>query len=108
MMINKIFQDLITEGIISVYLNNILIFTESLEEHCRITCLVLDCMREHKLYLQLEKYEFEKTKIEYLSIIISHNKVEIDPVKIAGVVDWLMPPNKKEVQSFIGFVSFYQ
>jgi hypothetical protein len=52
MMMNEIFQDLITEGIISVYLDNILIFTNSIEEHCRITCLVLDRMHEHKLYLR--------------------------------------------------------
>jgi hypothetical protein len=50
-MMNEIFQDLITEGIISVYLDDILIFTNSLEEHRRITRLVLDCMHEHKLYL---------------------------------------------------------
>jgi hypothetical protein len=68
-MMNEIFQDLITEGVISVYLDDFLIFTNSLEEHCRITCLVLDCMREHKLYLRPEKCEFEKTKIKYLSII---------------------------------------
>jgi hypothetical protein len=106
-MMNEIFQDLITEGVVSVYLNDILIFTNSLEEHSRITCLMLDRMREHKLYLQPEKCEFERTKIEYLGVIISHNKVEMDPVKIAGVADWLTPSNKKEVQSFIGFVNFY-
>jgi hypothetical protein len=87
MIMNEIFQDLITEGIISIHLDDILIFTNSLEEHRRITCLVLDRMCEHKLYLWLEKCEFEKVRIEYLSIIISHNKVEMDPVKIAGVVD---------------------
>jgi hypothetical protein len=87
MMMNKIFQDLITEGIISMYLDDILIFTNSLEEHHRITCLVLDHMYGHKLYLWLEKCEFEKTKIKYLGVIISHNKVEMDPVKIAGVAD---------------------
>jgi hypothetical protein len=86
-MMNGIFQDLITEGVISVYLDDILIFTNSLEEHHQITCLVLDHMCEHKLYLQPEKCMFQKTKIEYLSIIISHNKVEMDPVKIAGVAD---------------------
>jgi hypothetical protein len=74
-MMNDIFQDLITEGVVSVYLNDILIFTNSLEEHHRITRLVLDRMREHNLYLQPEKCEFEKTWIEYLSVIISHNKV---------------------------------
>jgi hypothetical protein len=107
-MMNEIFQDLITENIVSVYLNDILIFTNSLEEHRRITRLILDHMHKHKLYLRLEKCEFEKIKIEYLGIIISHNKVEMDPVKIAGVADWPMPSNKKEVQSFIGFVNFYQ
>jgi hypothetical protein len=107
-MMNEIFQDLITKGVVSVYLDDILIFTNSLEEHHRITRLVLDRIREHKLYLWLEKCEFEKTKIKYLSVIISHNKVEMDPVKIAGVADWPAPSNKKEVQSFIGFVNFHQ
>jgi hypothetical protein len=107
-MMNEIFQDLITEGVVSVYLDDILIFTDSLEDHRRIMRLVLDRMREHKLYLRPEKCEFEKTKIEYLGVIISHNKVEMDPVKIAGVVDWPTPSNKKEVQSFVGFVNFYR
>jgi hypothetical protein len=79
-MMNKIFQDLITEGVVSVYLDDILIFANSLEEHCWITHLVLDHMHEYKLYLWPEKCEFEKTRIEYLSVIISHNKVEMDLV----------------------------
>jgi hypothetical protein len=107
-MMNEIFQDLITEGILSIYLDDILIFTNSLEEHHQITRLVLDCMHEHKLYPWLEKCEFEQTRIEYLGVIISHNNVEMDPVKIAGVADWPMPSNKKEVQSFIGFINFYR
>jgi hypothetical protein len=88
MMMNGIFQDLITEGVVSVDLDDILIFTNTLEEHCWITHLVLDRMREHKLYLRPEKCEFEKTRIKYLGVIISHNKVEMDPVEIAGVADW--------------------
>jgi hypothetical protein len=106
-MMNEIFQDLITEGIVSVYLDDILIFTNSLEEHCRITRLILDCMCKHKLSLRPEKCEFKKTRIEYLGIIISHNKVGMDTVKIAGVAYWPTPSNKKEVQSFVGFVNFY-
>jgi hypothetical protein len=65
-MMNEIYQDLITEGIISVYLDDILIFTNTSEEHHRITHLVLDRMHKHKLYLWPEKCEFEKTRIEYL------------------------------------------
>jgi hypothetical protein len=96
-MMNEILQDLITEGVVSVYLNSILLFTNTSEEHRWITRLVLDHMCEHKLYLRPEKCKFEKTRIEYLSVFISHNKVEIDPVKIAGVADWLTPFNKKEI-----------
>jgi hypothetical protein len=65
-------------------------------------------MRKHKLYLRLEKCEFKKTKIEYLGIIISHNKVGMDLVKITGVADWPTPSNKKEVQSFVSFINFYR
>jgi hypothetical protein len=108
MMMNKIFQDLITEGVVSIYLDDILIFTNSMKEHHWITRLVLDHMHEHKLSLWPEKCEFEQTRIEYLSVIISHNKVEMDPVKIAGIADWPTPSNKKEVQSFVGFVNFYR
>jgi hypothetical protein len=65
-------------------------------------------MREHKLYLWPEKCEFKKTRIEYLDIIISHNKMEMDLVKIVRVADWPTPSNKKKVQSFVGFVNFYR
>jgi len=66
-----------------------------------------DVMRKHKLYLKPEKCEFQKTTIEYLGIIISHNRISMDPVKIASVQQWPGPTNKKEVQSFLGFTNFY-
>ena len=65
-------------------------------------------MREHHLYVRHEKCEFEKTHIEYLGVIISHNKVEMDPIKITGIAEWPTPMNKKEVQSFVGFANFYR
>ena len=46
--------------------------------------------------------------MEYLGVIISHNSVAMDPVKVAGVADWPVPMNKKEVQSFLGFTNFYR
>jgi hypothetical protein len=65
-------------------------------------------MRKHKLYLRPEKCEFKKTRIEYLGVIISHNKVKMDPVKVARVADWPTPTNKKEVQFFVRFINFYR
>jgi hypothetical protein len=107
-MMNEIFANLITQGVVSVYLDDILIFTSTLEEHRRITRQVLDIMREHNLYLRPEKCEFEKTRIEYLGVIISHNQVEMDPVKVDGVREWPTPKTKKDVQSFVGFANFYR
>jgi len=55
----------------------------------------------------VEKCIFKKPKVEYLGLILSEGHVEMDPVKVAGVQDWLTPRNVTEVQSFIGFVNFY-
>jgi len=55
-----------------IYLDNILIFTETLEEHWKITHCVLELLEKHKLYLHPDKCKFEKTMIEYLGVIISH------------------------------------
>ena len=93
-MMNDIFTDMISEGVVVVYLDDILIFTKDLEEHRRITHRVLGRLAEHQLYLRPEKCEFEKTRIEYLGLIISENQVEMDPVKVAGVADWPEPSNK--------------
>jgi hypothetical protein len=86
-MMNEIFQDLITERVVLVYFDDILIFTSSIKEHWHITRLVLDQMHKYKLYLWPEKCKFKKTRIEYLEVIILHNKVKMNPIKIAGVTD---------------------
>jgi len=84
-IMNNIFRTLIAKGIIVVYLDNILIFTETEKEHERAVWRVLEVLVEHKLFLCLEKYKFHWKRIEYLGLVISENKVEIDPVKVAGV-----------------------
>jgi hypothetical protein len=107
-MMNDIFQDLITEGMVCVYLDDILIFSDDLRQHRRTVRAVMDRLRQHALFLRPEKCEFEKEKIEYLGLIISDGKVEMDPVKVAGVAEWPTPKSKREVQQFVGFVNFYR
>ena len=98
---------MILEWIVCVYLDDILIFTKTLSEHWNIMWRVLECLQEHKLYLKLEKCEFEWKQIEYLRVIVSEGQVEMDPVKVSGVAEWPIPQNKKEVQSFVRFINFY-
>ena len=70
--------------------------------------MVLGQLQRHKLYLKPDKCEFEQQCIEYLRLIISKGKIEMDPVKVARVADWPMPKSKKKVQQFIGFANLYQ
>jgi len=87
-MINKVFRTIIAKEIIVVYLDDILIFTKTEEEHEQAVQRVLEILAEHKLFLCLEKYEFHQRQIEYLRLVISENKVVIDPMKVTGVCDW--------------------
>jgi len=84
-MMNDIFWNLIAEGIVVVYLDDILIFTKTKEEHEQAVRRVLQVLKENKLFLRPEKCEFCKRQIEYLGLVISENKVSIDPVKVAEV-----------------------
>ena len=96
-MMNDIFQNLIAEGIVVVYLDDILIFTKMKEKHTQAVRRVLQVLKENKLFLRLEKCEFYKQRIEYLGLVISENEVSMDPVKVAGVREWSTPENKMDV-----------
>ena len=91
-----------------IYLNDILIFTKTEEEHVQAVRRVLQILQKNKLFLCPEKCEFCKEQIEYLGLIILENKVSMDPVKVAGVWEWPTLKNKIDVQAFLGFVNFYR
>ena len=107
-MMNDIFRDLIAEGIMVVYLDDILIFTRTEEEHAKAIRRVLQVLQEHKLFLHPEKCEFCKERIEYLGLVTSENEVSMDPVKVAGVREWPPLESKTDIQAFLGFVNFYR
>ena len=107
-MMNDLFWQLIEEGVVAVNMDDILIFTRTLEEHQRVVSQVLQILKDNKLYLKPEKCIFEVLKIEFLGLILSENQVEMDPVKINGIKEWPRPNNIKGLQSFLGFVNFYR
>jgi RNase H-like domain found in reverse transcriptase/Reverse transcriptase (RNA-dependent DNA polymerase) len=107
-MMNHILRDLISEGKVTVYLNDILVFTKDLIEHCEIVSRVLQILRENKLSLKPQKCEFEKEEMKYLGMIIGRGEVRMDPAKVSAVAKWPTPKNKKEVQQFLGFANYYR
>ena len=107
-IMDDMFKDLIALGVVVVYLDDILIFTNDLKEHRRIVREVLRRLRKHDFYLKHEKCEFEKEQIEYLGLLISHGKVEMDPVKVEAILQWPTPTNASEVRKFRGFANFYR
>lgn len=108
MMMNDIFRDLVLKGKVIVYLDDILIFSNSLTEHRVIVRQVLQLLRENKLTVKPEKCEFEVQETEYLGHIIAPGIIKMDPAKVTGVTSWPTPTSKREVQGFLGFANFYR
>uniref|UniRef100_A0A8C5M348 Gypsy retrotransposon integrase-like protein 1 n=1 Tax=Leptobrachium leishanense TaxID=445787 RepID=A0A8C5M348_9ANUR len=106
-LVNDIFRDLLDRYVV-VYLDDILIYSTSLEEHRAHMHEVLNRLRTHNLYVKLDKCVFETQKIPFLGFILSPGKVEMDPLKITAITSWPTPANKIEVQRFLGFANFYR
>ena len=70
-------------------MDDILIYTQTIEHHRAVVTQVLDILRRHWLNLKAEKCSFKCSMVEYLVLVLSEGCVEMDPVKIAGVCDWL-------------------
>ena len=107
-MMDKIFITMIKGKLVIIYMDDILIFAKTKEELKWITKLVLEKLRENDLFLKAKKCEFEKTKIEYLGMIIKEGQISINPIKLAGIQEWPTLTIVKQVRSFLGFGNFYQ
>ncbi|QRV99192.1 Transposon Tf2-11 polyprotein [Ceratobasidium sp. AG-Ba] len=103
---NKIFRDLLGISVV-VYMDDILIFSETEEMHIEHVKEVLKRLKENKLYCAMEKCTFHVTEIDYLRLIIAPGVVKVDPAKVTKAVDWDTPENVTDIQSFIGFLNFY-
>ena len=81
-LMNAIFADLIAEGKVAVYLDDILIYSATMEEHCATTHEVLKRLQEYDLYLRPEKCKFNQQQVEYLGMVIWEGQVTMHPVKV--------------------------
>src|SRR5258708_2185303 len=107
-MMNDILCPFINHNEAICYMDDILIYSASLPDHRRITQEILQTLHSYKLFLRPEKCKFECREVDYLGLVISKDHVAMDPVKVQGVTDWPQPTKVKDIQSFIGFVNFYQ
>jgi hypothetical protein len=107
-LMNTIFVDLVAAGKVAVYLDDILIYSPTQQEHREITHEVLRRLRAYDLYLRPEKCEFARAEVEYLGLIIRQGEVSMDPVKMHAITRWPNPRNLRELRGFLGFANFYR
>ena len=104
---NDIFSDMLLVCVI-VYLDDILIYSDNLELHCKHVQEVLRCLRENGLYARANKCNFHEDTVKYIGYILSPMGLTMDPVKVQTIQDWPEPRKVKDVQSFLGFANFYR
>jgi hypothetical protein len=91
-----------------VYIDDILIYSGSLEEHAEHLWKVFQRLRENKLYAKLQKYEFRMTKVNFLGHRITQEHLKMDNHKVKAIMDWEPPKLVPAIRSFLGLAFYYR
>jgi hypothetical protein len=91
-----------------VFIDDILIYSKNEQEHEEKLRIVLQILRDQKLYAKFSKCDFYKDKIQYLGNIVSKEGIVVDPEKIKSIMDWPIPKDVSDIRSFMGITSYYQ
>ena len=102
-----IFQPYLDQFVV-IFIDDILVYSKSENEHERHLEIVLQTLREHKLYAKFSKCEFWLKKIPFLGHVISGEGVRVDPSKVENVVNWKRPTTVTEIHSFLGLAGYYR
>ena len=106
-LMNKIFAAELGVSIL-VYLDDILVFSETIEEHWQHLRNALARLREHRLYARVHKCTFLRNEVEYLGFDISEAGIKPSASKVEAIVNWPIPQTVRDVRSFLGLCSFYR
>ena len=106
-LMNRVFQPYLDRFVI-VFIDDILVYSGSSEEHSEHLRIVLQTLRERQLYAKLSKCQFWLDRVAFLGHVISADGVSVDPQKIEAVVNWKPPKNVSEVRSFLGLAGYYR
>ena len=106
-LMNKVFMKFLDKFVV-VFIDDILIYSKTEEEHAEHLRSVLETLREHQLYAKFSKCEFWLNEVGFLRHIVSAKGVAVDPSKVSYVIEWESPKNMGEIQSFLGLAGYYQ
>jgi len=108
MIMNDLFRDLINQGDMVTFINDILVAIDTEEGHNELVEKVLKRLEENDLYIKPKKCKWKVREVESLGVVIGPREVEMQKEKVKGVLNWLAPQNIKEVQKFLGLVNYYR
>ncbi|KAM7492457.1 hypothetical protein LguiA_035378 [Lonicera macranthoides] len=106
-LMNRLYHPYLDQCVV-VFIDDILIYSKSDEEHENHLRLALQVLRDHQLYAKLSKCDFWMSKVKFLGHVVSSNGISIDPTKIEAVLKWERPRNVTEVRSFLGLAGYYR
>lgn len=106
-LMNRVLSDMINIYVL-VYVDDILIFSKTWEEHLRHLRLVFERLRQQKLYCAVKKCMFGRTELPWLGHVISADGIAVDAKKTAVVRDWPQPKNVNDVLSFLGLCGYFR
>ncbi|KAL5836129.1 hypothetical protein ACOSQ4_015626 [Xanthoceras sorbifolium] len=106
-LMNRIFRPYLDQFVV-VFIDDILVYSQTAEDHDRHLRVVLQILREKQLYGKLSKCEFWLPEIAFLGHIVSAEGIKADPKKIEAIVEWKPPRNVTEVRSFLGLAGYYR
>ena len=95
-------------SVVISYIDDIVIATETLEDHIVRIKEVFECLREAGFKMRAEKCDFMRTETKYLGRVVSSEGIRADPEAIVKIQEWMPPRNREELQSFLGFANYYR
>jgi len=104
---NRIFRPFLDKFVV-VFIDDILIYSKTQEEHAEHLRLVLVVLREEQLYAKLSKCEFWMDEVQFLGHVISAQGIVVDPAKVEVVVKWESPKLATEIRSFVRLAGYYR
>ncbi|CAM4463975.1 unnamed protein product [Leuciscus chuanchicus] len=106
-LVNDVLRDMLNVFVF-VYLDDILIFSPSLEVHVQHVRRVLQRLLENRLFVKSEKCVFHSRSVTFLGSVVSAEGISMDPEKVRAVLDWPVPDSRVALQRFLGFANFYR